>query len=127
MWARSHKDTFGQWAETWQGQGSALDNGRYSLHNWGGTGGGTNTAQVQAEHSRHWQCIENEPQRAAQGCSGHSHQADGKAVQVGGKSSGRLRTHSHGMRAGAEGSHCVGAGVGTRTGGAAVGRGVKAV
>jgi hypothetical protein len=42
-----------------------LDNGCRGQQNWGGTGGGTNTARVQAEHGGHRR-IENEPQRAAQ-------------------------------------------------------------
>ncbi|KAJ7850854.1 hypothetical protein B0H13DRAFT_2284739 [Mycena leptocephala] len=44
----------------------------------------------------------------------HNRRADGKPARVGGKSSGRLPTRSHGARAGAEVSHHVGAGAGMK-------------
>ncbi|KAJ7822141.1 hypothetical protein B0H13DRAFT_2415189 [Mycena leptocephala] len=110
--ARSHEDAFGRQAETGQGQGSMLDNGRRSLHNWGGTGGGTNTAtftlSVKAAGAS---ALRRE--FALRGDI-HNRRADGKAARVGGKSSGRLPTRSHGTRAGAEVSHHVGAGAGMK-------------
>ncbi|KAJ7922192.1 hypothetical protein B0H13DRAFT_2655759 [Mycena leptocephala] len=118
--ARSHEDAFGRRAETGQGRAAhwimaaaaciigaalvAVQIPRECRQSTAGTGGVSRT-------NRSGLCSGVRDIQIGRESSGS---ADGKAARVGGKSSGRLPTRSHGARAGAEVAHHVGAGVGMK-------------